>query len=110
MFLWRVNYKLSEYFCRVVLDDAGVLQIGFGVQADNDQIVRDALVASEAVKVQVMGKLLKINGRASLPVAFVLSHAFAHLVKAIGVFDPKLGKYVIVVSHDPQFLVGDLVN
>jgi CRISPR-associated protein Csx3 len=56
------------------------------------------------------GSLLRINGPASLPVACVLVHKVAHLYGAIGVFDPKLGKYVITITHNPMYKLGDLIN
>jgi len=54
--------------------------------------------------------LLKINGPASLPVACVLTHKVAHLYGAIGVFDPKIGKYVVCITHNPAYKVGDLID
>ena len=91
----------------------GVLKVGFGSPAQNDQIVRDAVARlDEMTKAGELagGKLIKINGPASLPVACVLAHAVGHLYAAVGVFDPKLGKYVVAVSHDPDLTVGDLID
>lgn len=91
----------------------GVMTVGFGSPAQNDQIVRDAqsrideLVASGEL---AGGPLLRINGPASLPVAVVLAHAVSHRYGAVGVFDPKLGKYVIAVSHGGDYKLGDLID
>lgn len=88
-----------------------VLSVGFGEPAQNDEIVKDAkIVLDEMLKSQQLhGKLLKINGAASLPVAFVISHAVSHLYGAIAVYDPKLQKYVVSISHTPEVRVGDLI-
>lgn len=91
----------------------GVLKVGFGTPAQNDQIVRDAkarldeMVASKELD---GGKVLRINGPASLPVAVTIAHAVAHLYEAIAVFDPKLGKYVVAVSHGTDHAPGDLID
>lgn len=48
----------------------GVLKVSFGDQpAENDKIVPEAVEKARALKDDVMGKALKINGPASLPVA-----------------------------------------
>lgn len=90
-----------------------VLKVGFGEPAQNDVIVRDA--SERLAELTSMGQLsggplLRINGPASLPVAVVIAHAVAHLYEAVGVFDPKLAKYVIAVSHGTTYKVGDLVD
>lgn len=91
----------------------GVLKVGFADPAQNDEIVREAqarlaeMVASGEL---TGGKIIKINGPASLPVAVVLAHAVGHLFAVVGVYDPKLGKYVVAISHNPQFTVGDLID
>lgn len=91
----------------------GVLKVGFVNPAQNDRIVRDA--AARLDKMTELGELsggslLKINGPASLPVACVLVHKVAHLYGAIGIFDPKLGKYVISITHNPTYKLGDLID
>jgi CRISPR-associated protein Csx3 len=93
--------------------DGDVLRVGFGDPAQNDVIIRDAvarLAEIEAAGELTGGGMIKVNGPASLPVAVALAHALSHKFSAIGVFDPKLNKYVVAVSHDPAFMVGDLVD
>ncbi len=90
-----------------------ILQVSFGEPAENSQIVQDA-----AARLQEMansgeltgGKLIKVNGPTSIPVAFVLAHKLAHIYGAVGCFDPKLGKYVICVTHNPDYKLGDLID
>lgn len=93
--------------------DGDVLKVGFGDPASNDTIVKDVERTLQELKEDgklVGGPLLKINGPASLPVAVVLAHGLTHIYGAIAVFDPKLQKYVVSVSHNPDFSVGDLID
>ncbi|MEG4342555.1 CRISPR-associated protein Csx3 [Microcoleus sp. A003_D6] len=90
-----------------------VLKVGFGEPGQNDQIVRDAAARLDEMNNSGElsgGPLIKINGPASLPVACVLVHKVSHLYGAVGVFDPKLGKYVIAITHNPEYNLGDLVD
>lgn len=88
--------------------DALVVKVGFGDEpASNDQIVAD--VESQLSKLGLTGgPVVLVNGPASLPVAFVLAHHLNHLFGVVGVWDPKLQKYVIAVSHSNDYKVGDL--
>jgi len=91
----------------------GVLRVGFGEPAQNDEIVRDAvarLAEMTAAGELAGGKIIKVNGPASLPVAMAIAHAIAHLYEVVGVFDPKLGKYVVAVSHGNEYQPGDLID
>lgn len=91
----------------------GVLKIGFGDPAQNDQIVKDAsdrlgeMVASGEL---AGGEILRVNGPASLPVAMLIAHAVGHIYGAIACFDPKMAKYVVAISHNPAYSLGDLVD
>lgn len=89
-----------------------VLKIGFGESASNDLIVKDAsdqvdeLISQGIIK---GGPLLKVNGAASLPVAFVLAHKVGHLFGCVAVFDPKLSAYVVTIVHGAEYSIGDLI-
>jgi len=92
---------------------ADVLKVGFADPAQNDQIVRDAVARlDEMVKAGELsgGKLIKVNGPASLPVAMAIAHAIAHLYEVVACFDPKLAKYVVAVSHGEANKPGDLID
>jgi CRISPR-associated protein Csx3 len=92
---------------------AGILEIGFGKPAQNDQIVKDAYARLQEMAELgefVGGPLLKINGPVSVPVAFVLAHRLSHIYGAIGFYDPKLCKYVICITHNPAYNLGDLID
>lgn len=101
--------RMTSY--TIALDD-DILKVGFADPAQNDQIVRDAaarldeLLSSGSL---VGGKLLKINGPASIPVAFVIAHKLAHLYGTIAVYDPKLASYVVCITHDPAYKLGELI-
>ena len=99
----------------ITRDADGILRVDFGVPSANDQIVKDAVARLDAMtKTGELsgGGLLKINGPASLLVAMVLGHKLSHLFEAIACFDPKLEKYVVVVSHspNPDFAIGNLID
>lgn len=84
--------------------------VAFGAPATNQEIVREVNEYLNGEGKPVGGKLLLINGPASLPVAFALAHAVNHLFGVVAVFDPKLAGYVVAVSHDPAFVVGALIQ
>ncbi|MBD2456629.1 CRISPR-associated protein Csx3 [Nostoc sp. FACHB-87] len=90
-----------------------LLRVSFGEPAQNDQIVRDAAARLEEMSASgelAGGQLLKINGPISIPVAFVLAHKLAHIYGAVAFYDPKLGKYVISITHNPAYKLGDLID
>jgi len=88
--------------------EADVLTIGFADPGTNDIIVKDAKVALDAVNF-LGGPLLKVTGPASLPVAMLICHYVVHKYGAIACFDPKLGKFVVCVTHNPAYALGDLI-
>lgn len=90
-----------------------LLKVTFGESAENDEIVRYVAARIEEMKAGgalAGGKLLRINGPASLPVCMTITHALAHLYGALAWYDPKMGKYVVAVAHDPDRRVGDLID
>lgn len=91
----------------------GTLKVGFGAPAQNDQIVRDAVARLGELTANGElsgGKIVRINGPASLPVAVAIAHGVNHLYETVAVFDPKLGKYVVAVTHGTEYAVGDLID
>ena len=85
------------------------LKVGFIREASNDKLVRDAKerLASLGLK---GGALVTIDGPCSLPIAYTISHAVSHQFGAVAVWDPKLGKFVIAVSHRPDLTIGTLID
>lgn len=57
----------------------------------------------------VGGSLCMITGNLTIPLSMVAAHYAVHRFKAVAVFDPSIGRYVIVVSHAHHFRVGDAV-
>lgn len=49
-----------------------------------------------------------INGRGPVWCYGMLIHS-AHPTPAVGCYDPRLGGYVIVASHDARYTVGDVI-
>lgn len=90
------------------------LNIKFGKDsAYNSEIVPYVVKLLDAIEWRG-GKLLLVNGPASLPVAFAIAHKVNHLFGAIAVWDPKqplegtdiVGSYVVAISHSPDYLEG----
>jgi len=98
---------------KILKEEGDLLRVAFGDPAQNDKIVRDAarrldeMIASGEL---AGGPVIRINGPASLPVAVAIAHAIAHLYEVVAVFDPKLGRYVVSVSHGTRLRVGDLID
>jgi len=94
------------------------VQINHAIQVDGDQIVRDAKVQLQQLIDSGQlpgGKLLKVNGRSTVLASFVMARELAHLYSAIAIFDPKLGapgldRYIITISHTPDYQVGNTID
>jgi len=71
------------------------LQIGFGEPAANTQVVPDAIAALTALRL-AGGRGIHFNGPASL-------------YGYVACYDPKLQGYVVAISHDPSFRLGQLL-
>jgi CRISPR-associated protein Csx3 len=93
--------------------EGDTLKVGFGTPGTNSEIVKDAVAALDKLKADGHlkgGRLLKINGACSLPAAFAVSHAVDHFYQTIAIWDPKLQKYVVAVSHGPTHEIGDQID
>jgi len=90
---------------------ATLITVGFADPGTNQQIVVDAVAGIDAVLGDFPGgRLALITGPASLPAAVALGHKLVHRFGAVACFDPKLQGFVVSVSHDPAFTVGDLIS
>ncbi|MBE9214596.1 CRISPR-associated protein Csx3 [Plectonema cf. radiosum LEGE 06105] len=95
-----------------------ILKVGFAKPANGDQIVRDAAVRLDEMIASGEfsgGKLLKIDGPASLAVCYLIAHKIAHLYSAIAIFDPKIGRpgyktFITAVSHTPAYKIGEIIE
>jgi CRISPR-associated protein Csx3 len=101
----------AYYHARIAGEEDGVvtLEVGFGTPASNDVIVPDAVAAIAGLGLKG-GRGIKIDGPASLPVAMAIGHAVAHLFGWVACKDPKLGRFVVAISHDPARRPGDLMD
>jgi hypothetical protein len=110
----KVEAEQSAYRIENVGEKDGILtlKIGFGRSADNDEIVADALTALEPILKAglTFGKVVLLNGPASLPVATALAAKLAHISKAVAAFDPKLNRGVVAIAHGSDYKVGDLIG
>ncbi|CEJ48087.1 Uncharacterized protein apha_03329 [Umezakia ovalisporum] len=95
-----------------------VLKVGFGQPGNGDEVVRDAAIQlDKMINSGEMsgGKLLKIDGPASVAVSYLIANKIAHLYGAIAVFDPKIGRsgyktYIIAVTQTPSYQLGELIE
>ncbi len=90
-------------------DGVVTVEIGFGSPAENTAIVPEAIQSLDALGLQG-GRGIHFTGPASLPVAMALAHAVAHLYGYVACYDPKLGGYVVAISHDPAVRPGHLLR
>jgi CRISPR-associated protein Csx3 len=51
------------------------------------------------IDIRACGNIAFVNGRCSLPLAYVLAHKLLHNFANVAIFDPKLSGYVVVSSH-----------
>jgi len=98
----------------ITVEPDNLLRLRFGdTPAQNDVLVKEAaqkiteLIEDRTIK---GGELIRINGPATLPIAFVLAHKLSHLYQAVAVYDPKLSKYVVAIAHGGKYSLGDLVD
>lgn len=93
--------------------DGQILRVGFGEPANMDAIVRDAAARlkdmADAHELE-SGGIIGINGPISVQVAIVIAHAVAHLFSAVAAWVPPLNSYVVCISHDPRYTVGQLLD
>ncbi|MEM7555298.1 MAG: CRISPR-associated protein Csx3 [Cyanobacteria bacterium P01_A01_bin.84] len=95
-----------------------ILKVKFGKTANGDQIVRDAAARLEEMITSGEisgGKLLKIDGPASIAVSYLIAHKISHLYSAIAIFDPKIGRigyktFIVAVSHTPAYKIGEIIE
>jgi CRISPR-associated protein Csx3 len=90
-------------------DQVTDLTVGFGETATNAQIVAE--LENETLKgLEIGGGLVRISGPMSLPVCAVLVHFLVHRFGATAIYDPKCQGYVVAVSHDPRWTVGQVLS
>ena len=99
-------------------DNLLLTKINGCIKVDGNQIILDVqtrldeLIAQEKLR---GGSLLLINGRATVLSSYLIASKLQHLYGAIAVFDPKIGekgldRYVVAISHSPEWQVGDFID
>jgi len=105
-------YKVEKTQANFNGSAVDVLKVGFADPEKNPAIVRDAVEKLEALAVaepNYGGKIVFINGPASLPVAMAISHAVAHRYGAVACFVPPEKGYVVAVAHGGEHTPGDFI-
>ncbi|WP_414565156.1 MULTISPECIES: CRISPR-associated protein Csx3 [unclassified Anabaena] len=95
-----------------------VLKVKFGEPAHGNQIIQDAATRLDhmlAAGELSGGKLLKIDGPASVAVSYLIAHKISHLYGAIAIFDPKIGQpgykaYIVAATHTPAYKLGEIIE
>ncbi len=54
--------------------------------------------------------VIKVTGRGPVWLYSAIVHTVAHLAKVVAMYDVVNGKYVIVVSHNPNYKIGQTLN
>lgn len=90
-------------------DDLTVVLLKFGDPANNDLVVPAAIAALRELQL-AGGRGVLFNGPVSIPVAMALAHAVSHLFQFVACFDPKMSRYVVVISHTAGIRPGDLLT
>lgn len=80
----------------------------FVANAQGDEIVQSIVRQLEALPLRG-GRLVTFDGQISVAGAIALGHRLAHLYAAVAMFDPKMQGFIVAVSHDPEFAVGQLI-
>ena len=91
------------------VDGVTTVRTDFVAPATNAVIVSGALAVMAGLHLDG-GHGIKFTGPMSIPLAFVIAHLVAHRYGFVACFDPKLSKFVVVISHDPSVSVGDLMD
>jgi CRISPR-associated protein Csx3 len=106
------TYSIEPAIVRVLEEDAVLLRLSFADPATNEVIVREVEAIMRRLKENDLkgGKIVLLNGAASLAVIAVITHHLAHLFATVAVYDPKLEAYLVVVNHGPGFKVGELIH
>ncbi|MEM1522726.1 MAG: CRISPR-associated ring nuclease Crn3/Csx3 [Thermofilum sp.] len=55
-------------------------------------------------------QIIKVTGRGPIWLYSAVVHAVAHLTPAVAVFDAVGKRFVIVVSHAPEYKVGQVIE
>lgn len=87
-----------------------LFRVGFGDPAPSNEIAREVDTRLAEIKASgVCGPLALVNGPMAVVIGLQVGHILSHLFGSVGVFDPKLGGYVVALSHGGPYAVGDVI-
>ena len=58
----------------------------------------------------VSGDILVLSGRGPIWFYAMLIHKYVHVVKAIAIYDSKLGGAIVVATHTPDIKEGEIIK
>lgn len=101
----------ETFIAAIVSMENGVTTVRteFGAPASNDALVSDAVLTLSELHLDG-GRGIKFTGPMSIPVAFSIAHLVGHRYGFVACYDPKLSRFVVVISHDPSVRIGDLID
>jgi CRISPR-associated protein Csx3 len=100
------------------LEHVDTMAIGGAIFSPSNHANHERAVQSTSQQLQRLRREGKLGGNllciaqeiTSLPAAIALSHEVAHLYGAIAVYDAKVGKYVICITHHSDYKLGDWIK
>lgn len=102
----------TDILSKIVVDsEKGVVQ--FNLSPTDALSYADLPRIVEKVYREIQGSnvdVVKITGRGPIWLYSAVTHAVAHLAKAIAVFDAVNRRYVVVVTHSPEYRIGDVLS
>ena len=96
-----------------IIRKENVFDVKFIGNAQNDKWVKEAykrLDEMETTGEILGGGPIKITGKISMAVIVPICHKLAQYFSAISIFDPRLNRYVVVISNNPGLKVGELIE
>jgi len=107
----KLDSQISEAFTANLHENTLNINCQLGV-VEGDVLTKEAALKIDELMNQNLtgGDLLKINGKSSLAVNFMIANKLAHLYGNIAVWDPKLCDYVITLRHGGNYAEGELIN
>lgn len=108
------NYKYKIEYTRDTNKQELLFKVDFtSSQFKNTELVKDVIVQLNQLREQNIYQginLVKIDGRISLPLAYVFAHEIQHYVKAIAFYYPQKDLYIVTNSCTPEDQIGDTIN
>jgi CRISPR-associated protein Csx3 len=95
-----IKYNIKEGVRMVVIEfeiPGGVLDVAR---------LGDAIAAAPAIPGT---KIVGISGRGPVWLYAALTHHY-HYARAVATYEPRLGKFIVVVTHTPELRVGDVID